>query len=260
MTIKNEFNLDNKHFHKFVWLILIILLWVSSIFAQSADYCGFKPVLDGQNGENLIGNESLPPYGDPSLLPDRQTTRILRLAIYRVLRSDHTGNDLSVNEINSLVEGINQFFLPVHIQFNLVNIEIIYDDDLSEGGSIPSNNIDPSCLNVYLIQSFPNSSQYGVASSNDARVIIDPQHYVKNHITQAMGISHELGHCLGLLHTFEREVYKVENITRIDTPTCLANHKTRGDAISDTEADDNGWGLTDNCGYSNYTRPRHNIL
>lgn len=75
-------------------------------------------------------------------------------------------------------------------------------------------------------------------------------------------LAHEIGHCFGLYHTFET-MYGKENIVREDINGCIANHKTAGDFISDTQAAYNGSSNTlhyDNCGNSNYNMDVYNLM
>lgn len=121
----------------------------------------------------------------------------------------------------------------------------------------------PGCLNIFY-----HADMTGCGCGGSAYTIPSTFCSVhKNNIGWSRTISHEVGHCLGLLHTFET-FYGYEKIDG-------SNSTTKGDKISDTPADPysyygqscfttNACCYTGNCtdpnGQSNFTVPYTNVM
>ncbi|NUQ83040.1 MAG: hypothetical protein HUU10_15665, partial [Bacteroidetes bacterium] len=125
--------------------------------------------------------------------------------------------------------------------------------------------ITEGAINVYVTGG--NGHWAGISSipdSNYAVVRLASRTYLKTWV-----FPHELGHCFGLLHTFDSRFGK-ERITRDGANDCEPNHWYSGDLISDTNADvgvskvidcESVWkNVIDPCENTNYDPPKSNNM
>jgi len=127
------------------------------------------------------------------------------------------------------------------------NMDII-NDDLTKIHSLASGYNAPSYLNIYVVG---NSTSTNIINngtlqgfySGIAKEIISNTCVIKGSSALTKVTAHEVGHCLGLYHTFQG--------TAANTSGCAelvngSNSATCGDYIVDTPADPNLW---NNCNY-----------
>lgn len=249
-----------------VFATMLLGLFISQGFSQ-AEY----PCDDIAEGELYIQREggtcSDPPYYDSSELPAPTKLRVLKVQINRVRRDNGTGN-LSDENINFYFFHLRQFFLPYNIDFvltgiNTINNTTLFDIDQSgEMGTLYSLMQNDDVMNIYIVntlQSWRGRDVFGLATlyGNDAYLSIGG--------FTGKSLYHEIGHNLGLPHTF-LEIGEPascrENINQ-GSP-CIANARYSGDKIIDTPADYNKIDEPsippDACGYTNYNPDKNNVM
>lgn len=188
---------------------------------------------------------------------------------FHILRSDDGsfGQAATVDEINEEFADLVEDYAAYNICFANVgfdyinNTEIDYnlDPDVQADVDMLLPYLVPNCINIFYHRVL---ADYGGNAYNIPNTFcsIDDQN-----IGKWRTISHEVGHCLGLLHTFE----PVNGEEYISGTSC----STRGDRVCDTQADPytesacfsatscNYTGsCTDPSGATNYSPPYQNIM
>ena len=193
---------------------------------------------------------------------EQYTSPLLMKVFVRVIANDDgTQRAAQDTSVMKQLENMRQFYAGQNICFILAGIEQLNSTDLSthnaeteEGGLTPF--LIPGLLNIFIHRTLFNNDGNLNGTAYDI-----PNYYlsVSSSAINSTGsnegnrstTAHEMGHCFGLLHTFETN-YGVENIRR--TAPCM-NCFTAGDLVCDTEADphsdeyDTGGHITD-CEFS----------
>lgn len=152
---------------------------------------------------------------------------LIKLYIWRV----DSGNGFpSDQRIKDAQNGISEYYNSINIYFDYCVGDWI--GDLSNINFAYLNNSKDDGLNIYLADSWPGGIAE-VGSINALSTSADPP-----------TMAHELGHCLGLLHTFAGATCPASSNSEL-TPTLNAlgeyvnspNCSTHGDLICDTPAD-----------------------
>lgn len=122
----------------------------------------------------------------------------------------------------------------------ILNTNFQNDIDQNKYNAIVNTQVASNALNVYLLD---NSSNFNQGLANDRAVVIGGS-VVGQNLTPSAVVAHELGHCLGLYHTFE---YRMGD-ELVDGSNCL----TAGDLVCDTPAESRAYNFTENssCVYT----------
>ena len=183
-------------------------------------------------------------------------------------------NDDGTNAAATLIQIQSEFnqllinYSPHNICFANMGIDFINNTALNTQENVDSpatyaalnQYLIPGCITIFYHKSLINAGGYAYAIPNTYCS-------VNSGNIGALSISHEVGHCLGLMHTHEK-VFGIENI---DGTNC----SNLGDRVCDTPADPfvfngNSCFTTSGClytgtctdphGQTNYTPPYHNIM
>lgn len=217
-------------------ILFLFFLNALSIKAQKI-FCGTRPkgpaILFNQKQKDILNSVSAinTPYS---------------VKVYVTVFADNDGNNRAETDAN--IKADFQFmanaFQAQNICFMLVGIKQVNNTDLNN----QDVNTETSELNPYMVSGFLNvfyhkelPGYYGYAYN------------IPNTFLSMVGganlraiLGHEMGHCLGLYHTFETwEDTAKEFVAR--TGNCK-NCETNGDVLCDTPADDNG-GVNASCVY-----------
>ena len=145
------------------------------------------------------------------------------------------------NEMNAQYNAHNICFQLVGLDFvndsylnnfnNSANIDVVYPD------YIRNNNLDVAgAITIFVHYSYLNNS----GSSGNAYGIPNNFLSVARWAATSSGVhsifGHEMGHCLGLYHTFQKQNSVQESVTRNSGNSCY-NCDTDGDLCCDTPAD-----------------------
>jgi len=180
---------------------------------------------------------------------------------YHIVRSDSGNGGYSPNDLINITDNLNNAFSPHNIHFVQLGFEYIDDStyievhdfgsNTTEFGELVQINNYPNAINVYLIT---NALAVWIARANGIMsnaIVIENQH-AESHV-----LSHEVGHCLNLWHTFHGST--AEPPSALDPNACPenidgSNCDTCGDYVCDTPADAN----TENIG--GYSPDMTNIM
>ncbi len=187
---------------------------------------------------------------------------------FHILRSDAGGSDAAtITQINEEFNDLIEDFAPYNICFanvgfdyiNSTDINFNLDPDVQADVDMLLPFLVPNCINIFYHRNLASYGGNAYDIPNTFCSIDD------NNIGLWRTISHEVGHCLGLSHTFTTsggEEY-------IDGTGC----STRGDRVCDTQADpytESSCFSATSCNYTgtcqdpssatNYSPPYQNIM
>lgn len=187
---------------------------------------------------------------------------------FHILRGDAGFDDAAtLTQINDEFTDLVEDFAPYSICFANVGFDYINSSQINYFLNPDSANdvallqpyLVPNCINIFYHQ---NLGDYGGSAYNIPNTFCS---IINANIGSWRTISHEVGHCLGLSHTFSTSGGK-ENISG-------ANCATRGDRVCDTQADPyttascfsaTNCNYTGSCqdptGATNYSPPYQNIM
>lgn len=169
--------------------------------------------------------------------------------LYITFFADDNGTNISANRTDILnrVQSMASQYQAHNICFMIMDIRQINNTDLNDQNPTETAELSPyivsNCLNIFIHKTLPGL--FGTAYSIPSTFLSLSSGAITANSYSVMG--HEVGHCLGLYHTFEDfgGGYK-ENVARSGSCT---NCTTKGDLICDTPADDNG-GVNAACVYT----------
>jgi hypothetical protein len=210
-------------------LFSLALLWMlaacsDTIKAQT--YCQTLP------GPNAVGD--LSQFGN---FGNTSGPYFLRIYVHVVRRTDGTGGQ-TPQQVAEALGFLDADFNPQNIFFVWdCNIDYINNDGFYNSNGTPgifNVNSNPDGIDIYFFrdQPAPNADGNGRAQDIGATAFYVMGNYwnppfgslVRSHVT-----SHEMGHCLGLYHTFE-QLFCLELVDESNCTTC-------GDLVCDTPAD-----------------------
>jgi len=172
------------------------------------------------------------------------TSPLLMKVFVRVIANDDgTQRAAQDTSIMKQLENMRQFYAAHDICFILAGIEQLNSTDLNshntdtEEAEINTHLI-PGLLNIFIHRTlFNNDGNLNGIAYNIPNyylsVVASAINSTGNNVGNRSTTAHEMGHCFGLLHTFENN-YGVELISR--SAPCL-NCISAGDLLCDTEAD-----------------------
>lgn len=218
---------------KRLFLLIVISVHLVSISAQyfcytSSDY------------ENRLARRN-----SPSRLYEGPYS--MRVYFHIIKKTDGTGpNSFSVDNISSCMQVLNQDFNPHNIYFNNVGMDYIYNTDFYNMESTDSplydslinTNAQTYAIDIYLLPySMPNAS--GKANGVPGRALAIGGVMNNFDLASSHVLSHEMGHCLGLFHTFHGGTSEPSSYNDHSCPELVngSNCSNCGDYVCDTPAD-----------------------
>lgn len=231
-------------------LLLLALVFVLSAMAQDRPRreCG-----------------TVPPTIKPVLTPEKmqraaahrvQYSAPYPLKVFIRVFANNDGSNLAATEEDVLrqFENMRSFYAPHDICFILVGYEVINNSDLNDMNKDESNDRDQieglafnSCMNIFIHNDLGDNDGGLNGTAYDI-----PNHFlslISSAVSSTDNLStmaHEMGHCLGLLHTFE-DAYGDEAVAR--SGSCK-DCEDEGDLICDTQADLNNSQVNTSCNYT----------
>jgi hypothetical protein len=175
-----------------------------------------------------------------SLSVTATTPYIIKLFIVIFSTDDGSGATVSQNEVRRQIGFMRDYFAPHDICFSLGAIQVVNNSALyamkkEEEESLLSPYIREGFITVFIHNSLTSTEQASISGTaydipNNYMSVEGP---VIGDSTRSKLLAHEMGHCLGLLHTFEDSEGE-ENVRRSgDCKDCDGD----GDFLCDTPAD-----------------------
>lgn len=199
---------------------LLLLLLVSCCKGFAQQRCGNPPI----DTAAMHRAEAAP-------LAARAVNSMVRVYFHILRNDDGTSPAISLPQLQQEFRQLLVDYAPNNICFAYMGVDSVNSTFLNNNldSDIPAHvnqlavfNV-PNCINIYYVFSLPKYGGNAFAIPNDFCVID------RSNINLWRTISHEVGHCLGLMHTFET----VTGFERIDGAGC----STLGDRVCDTQAD-----------------------
>ncbi len=168
---------------------------------------------------------------------------------FHVVRKDNKSTAFTTPSFNAIIANLNKYFSPHNITFKNAGNDFIDETDYlvidneDEGKKLAANFNKTSVINYYIVEKlweFEKDKYVG------GTALTIPSNNVIVNYTQVLKTAspHELGHTLGLYHTFET-YFDVKNATS-------SNCTKTGDLICDTPIDPNKPNNVLNCIYNSY--------
>ncbi|RFS18551.1 M43 family zinc metalloprotease [Emticicia sp. C21] len=221
-------------------LLLLLTLVYTHVSAQTIEcdmHATGKPIIFSQKQKDSLKltNAINAPY---------------TVKIFVTVFADDNGTNRGATDADILrqVQNMVNQYQPQNICFILGGIRQVNNSDLNdhvkadEAAEVLPYRVS-GFLNIFIHRSLPglNGTAYGIPNtylslSGGAIASLDN--------TSTLG--HEMGHCLGLYHTFE--TWQGTNPENVDRSGNCLNCSTAGDVLCDTPADDDG-GVDINCNY-----------
>lgn len=262
-----------KWLYQFIQTLLLILVTITQIYPQSRTNSNAITSLGNQNnlrpkvcGNYVINREALNKalnFESSETTRSQATTYTIRVYFY-ICRDDNGGNVAATeaqvrSEFNELISD----YAPDNICFISMGLNYIYNTTVNNNptAALLNSYLVPGCITIFYHYNMPGVGGNAWTIPNTF-CSIDRSNLGDGHTT-----SHEVGHCLGLLHTFEPvNGYEMINAN---------NAATSADLIADTPADPyayysqgcfgwSGCSYTGNCtdpnGATNFSPPYSNIM
>lgn len=243
---------------RFILFFLLQVSWLTIFSQKTFMDCGVKDnhMLPKQV-DTVMLNQQLASFRQAISLP-------YPVKVMIIVFSDNDGSNVAASEADVMRQYNNMlnFYAPHDICFLLQGIEYVknsglnvMDTDTEVPGLMPY--LYSNCITVFIHDSLYSTSEgswngFAYNVPNDFLSMFGGVIASTSNITT---LSHEMGHCFGLYHTFRARYDEANQITiperRARTGACK-NCDTEGDLLCDTDADRNISGIldVDNCVYT----------
>lgn len=230
---------------RIIYLLISILVW-GNTWAQVRQLdCAIatgKPIIFTQEEKDKVANAINAPF-------------TIKIFVTVFANNDGTNRAASDADILRQVQNMANQYQPQNICFVLGGIRQINNSDLNNhdvSDSTENTELPPylvnGFLNILIHRQLPGYNGYAYAIPNTYLSMVGS---TISSVDVVGILAHEMGHCLGLYHTFEPWKDKFGNPTNQENVARSGNCKnctTAGDVLCDTPADDNG-GVNANCIY-----------
>ncbi len=243
-----------KNFIKFTKILFVLLFFNSNLYSQ---FCGTEPPQVASRQMSTSIQQALNSYSndDPMCIN----------VYYHIVRDNSGYTTFDSNDLDMITTNFNEVYSKYYIYINSLGYDFIdnsdfYEltytknstDDFDDYDRLVQTNSHSNAIDVYIVYSITNEedSMSGRANGQPSKALVIKNNTFFNRIP-----GHELGHCLGLMHTHDTR-YGIENVARYgDDKNC----SIAGDLLCDTPADpdlDFGRLVNSNCEYTgNVTDP-----
>jgi len=175
------------------------------------------------------------------------TTANYNLNVFVHIVRSSSGHGFGAEISSSIVSLLNSSFASAGIQFKLQGADFIdnsyYYNNINNGGAerLFTVNTHGNAIDIYVLGRSTAWWYAGVANGIPAKSLIIHGNYYNTST-----LAHEMGHCLGLYHTYHGTVKEGGDKRQCKEFVDGSNSTTCGDYISDTPADPYKWS---DCSY-----------
>lgn len=201
-------------------VLFVCLIFISNLFF-SQEVCG-TPYSFNAELEKLVVQSKLTQKG----ISDQSYCINIH---FKIVRTSQGTGGFNPDNLDAIVDGINLYFNPHDLYFKSIGFEYIDNstyvsiESSMEADVLLSSHNRNDAINFYIVDSLWGAVA-GRAKEIPSNALVMNRNYVFTPIS-----SHEVGHCLGLYHTFET-AFCVEQIDGSNCNDC-------GDKVCDTPAD-----------------------
>lgn len=259
-----------KSLIKFTKVILLILIFSTRGYSQ---FCDTKQPQVAKSQLSTDIQQALNSYStdDPICIN----------IYYHIVRNNNGYTSFDTNNLDMITTNFNEVYSKYYIYINSLGYDFIDDnnyyeltytlnntDDVDNYDRLVQTNSHSNAIDIYIVNSITNESGgtlSGRANGQPSKALVIINDVFFNRIP-----GHELGHCLGLMHTHETR-YGAENVARYGNDK---NCSIAGDLLCDTPADPrlhnyNGYLVNSNCEYignatdstgAHYQPDTHNMM
>lgn len=221
-------------------LLCVIVFWNTDVNAQCmTPIPDYNKVMTTEEVNQIISQKSL--Y-------EEFTVRVM----FHLIRHADGSDGPSVADVEAQMNIMENNFSQADICFALVGVNDILNDDYAETPDwldLTENTLNPLFGNANRIDIFVFPATYGDIPGNAFSIPSNFCAMTELRFGNSQNLSHELGHCLNLLHTHETFGASCPStfLEQVDGGNCT----TGGDLCCDTPADPNIGGLdTSTCNYT----------
>lgn len=165
-----------------------------------------------------------------------------------IVRSS-SGSGLGSDIVNPIISKLNSDYANTEIQFLPDGYDFINNDAFNnqlntdaQYASLYNTNLHTDAINIYVLGISTNTmDEYGRTALGRANSIPSISYWIHGSVYNTSVVSHEMGHCLGLYHTFHGTVTESGDPQQCKELVDGSNGVTCGDYIFDTPADPNIW-------------------
>ena len=172
-------------------------------------------------------------------------TITLNLKIHVIANDNGSGKAIDSNSLDEIVSKFLDIYKPHGINFKIVGVVPLNDSRATFKGV--KSSVDPNAINAFIFGKLGNLSGYASAKNQYFGLFYDKEVSMNR---WPIFFAHEMGHCLGLNHTFSRK-----NDELVDGSNCAVT----GDFVCDTPADSNGLKSKDKNGET-YKPDKTNVM
>ena len=200
------------------------------VFGQTKPFCS----TDGNVSDHLSKIKSVKRISSANRLSTIQSCVYINVYFHFLRKSDGTGGQNSPI-INTVMANLASAYSTFNVYFISKGYDEIkndsyynmYNDDASLYNSLVVTNTVLNSINIYLLDDYSHFSGGKAATIPSTALVVGGNNGVQVY-SSTLVVAHEMGHCLGLYHTFE-EYFGKELVNE-------SNCTNAGDLICDTPA------------------------
>ncbi|MGJ3235922.1 T9SS type A sorting domain-containing protein [Marivirga sp.] len=223
------------------FLLFLLPTFIVPVFRSSAQTC----ITSSSSASNIISNE----------ISARSSSSSFCINVYfHIVRNTNGTNAFPEPDTDEIIKELNTYFSPHDIYINKLGKDYINRTEFLTVG-VDGNKIDPA---LFQIQNNPNAINFYIVDDFEldglagaAETVLATNLAITNEWAESIVAVHEVGHCLDLWHTHEKQANEVEKKTRRDSEG--ANCEEAGDELCDTPADPKlreFFNIDSNCNYT----------
>lgn len=240
----------------FIFIVAAIMPGLNMHGQSTIQYC--KTLVSAK--QKLLENSFTLPQQAINTVSLPQLNRQLSVMVY-IVKNDPSNvikTTITAAMVQQAISDINPYFAPIAVSFKMGAVQTVNNyqlDNIQQGVNeklLTTQYQTKNCINLYVVSSLTDILNVGAAALTYMPADSSDAIFITKSNFSAILLAHEIGHFLGLYHTFEN-IFGVEVVSR------TANCALAGDRCCDTEADPGLPGLiSNNCLYTGSKKDSNN--